>query len=175
MKKLREVEDAKALLSEGIEWSIWRWLLEKRRVRQVADTGTAALDDLEKQVKAAWNDDLKKAYAELEAEVELDGNAKSKRRYEKAKQDAEGVDPAIKAAAKRVKEADDIAYKARWDSEDTFDEAERRLSASLAREGARKGIEAYDLRETAIRKAEVAARQAKAEDSASNAVKPSAD
>jgi hypothetical protein len=44
------------------------------------------------------------------------------------------------------------------DAEDTFDVAEKKLSASLAREGARKAIESWDLREAAIRKAEAAKR-----------------
>ena len=58
----------------------------------------------------------------------------------------------------RVKEADDEAETARLDAEDTFDVAEKKLSASLAREGARKAIESWDLREAAIRKAEAAKR-----------------
>ena len=54
--------------------------------------------------------------------------------------------------------ADKLAYNARMDAEDIFDEAERKLSASLARQGAFKAIEAYDLREKSIRRAEAAAR-----------------
>ncbi|HYL11830.1 MAG TPA: hypothetical protein VEV41_02280, partial [Terriglobales bacterium] len=61
--------------------------------------------------------------------------------------------------AKRVKEADDKAEHCRLDAEDTFDEAERRFSADMAREGARKALKTYDLREAAIRKAEAAARR----------------
>ena len=64
----------------------------------------------------------------------------------------------LKAAAKRVKEADEEAEAARLDAEDTFDVAERKLSAGLAREGARKALQSWDLRESAIRKAEAAKR-----------------
>ena len=43
-------------------------------------------------------------------------------------------------------------------AEQMFDEAEKRLSASMAREASQVAIDAYDLREKAIRKAEAAAR-----------------
>lgn len=158
MQKLIEVEEAKTLLNGAKEWSIWHWLMEKKRVRTVADRGTAALDEAEKKVKAGWGDDLRKAYREVDAQAAADGNSRARHQFEKAKEDARLVDAAIKAAAKRVKEADVIAYDARMDAEATFDEAEKRLSASMAREGAGKAILAYDLREKAIRRAEAANR-----------------
>ncbi len=158
MHKLIEVEQAKTLMSEASEWSIWKWLTEKRRVRQVADRGTEALNLAEKKVKAGWHEDLHKAYRELEAQASLEQDLKARHRYEKARDEASQVDPKIKSAAKRVKDADDVAEQARIDAEATFDEAERRLSAGMAREGALLAIEAYDLHETAIRKAEIAAR-----------------
>ena len=37
MHKLPAVEDARAVMTEGINWSAWRWLIEKRRVREIAD------------------------------------------------------------------------------------------------------------------------------------------
>jgi hypothetical protein len=45
------------------------------------------------------------------------------------------------------------------DAEATFDEAEHRMSTHLAREGAQKAIDSWDLREKAIRKAEALARR----------------
>jgi len=159
MQKIILVEEAKALLNEGKSWGVWRWLTEKRRVREAADRGTAALDDLEEKVKSTWSDDLKKAYSELVAEAALEeGSAAAKRKYQKARKEAENVDPKVKLAAARVKEADDEAYRARINAEEMFDEAERRLSASMAREASQAAIDAYDLREKAIRKAEAAAR-----------------
>jgi len=137
MRRLVEVEEARALLTEAIEWSVWRWMTEKSRVRAIADRGTARLDAVDNEVKAAWTAALTKAYRDDEARH---------------------IDPKLKAAAKRVREAEEEAYRARMDAEQTFDEAELRLSASLAREGARKAILAYDLREKAIRKAEAANR-----------------
>ena len=56
--------------------------------------------------------------------------------------------------AKKLKESDDEAYRARMDAEETFDKAEKQLSTALAREGCRKAILSWDLHEKAIRKAE---------------------
>jgi hypothetical protein len=58
-----------------------------------------------------------------------------------------------------VKNADDEAEAARLDAEDTFDEAERKLSTGMAKEGARKAIESWELKEKAIRKAETLGRR----------------
>jgi hypothetical protein len=140
MQKLIAVEEAKALMNEAQDWSVWHWLLEKRRVRATADKATEALGELEKKVKAAWGDDLRRAYRELEA----------KRPREKA----DSVDPRIKLAVQRVKDLDDEAYQARMNAEETFDQAEKQLSTEMAREGAQKAIESWELREKAIRKAE---------------------
>ena len=142
MKKLPEVEEAKALLNVAKDWSIWRWLTEKRRVRGIADRGTAALDRADEALKASWPDNLRVAYNALVS----------------GRKPRTAVSEPVRAAAARVKEADDEAYAARMDAENTFEEAERHLSAGLAREGARKAIEAYDLRERALRKSEAAIR-----------------
>jgi hypothetical protein len=158
MQKLVAVEEAKTLMNIAKEWSIWRWLMEKRRVRATADAGTAALNEAEKKVKAGWNDELRKAYREVEAEMAASANPRLKHQLEKAREAAKDIDPKIKAAAQRVKEADDLTYESRMEAERTFDEAERRLSASMAREGASKAIEAYDVHEKAIRRAEAAAK-----------------
>ncbi len=47
MRKLPAVEEARAIMTEGTEWGVWRWLLEKKRVREIADKARAALDDFE--------------------------------------------------------------------------------------------------------------------------------
>jgi hypothetical protein len=159
MHKLSDVEDAKALMTEAMEWSVWRWLLEKGRVRAAADRANAALAGLEKEVKAVWNDDLKKAYREIEAHAAFDSNPRAKRQLEKAREEAKDVDPEIKRSVKRVWDADDHAETVRLGAEATFDEAERRLSASMAREGAQQAMEAWGLREKAIRKAESLAKK----------------
>lgn len=159
MHKLIEVEEARVLMAEGKEWGVWRWLWEKSRARATSDRAVDALAAEEKRVKSSWSDDMKKAYRELEALASLNGNAKGKRQYEKAKEEAKNIDQEIKRAVQRVKEADDEAERARLDAEDTFDEAERRLSSDMAREGAQKAMDSWDLREKAIRKAEAAGRK----------------
>jgi hypothetical protein len=169
MHKLNEVEEATALMNQAKEWSVWHWLFEKRRVRAAADRAVDALSAAEKEVKASWSDDLKKAYRELEAQAARDKDHRAKPRYEKAKEEAKNVDPQIKLAVQKVKEADDEAEEARLDAEDTFAEAERLLSASLARQGAEKAVYSWELRMKAIRKAEAVARKATPAPTASDA------
>ena len=86
-------------------------------------------------------------------------HARTRQRYEKAKEEAKDIDPELKAAVQRVQQADDEAENARLNAEATFDEAEKRLSASMARDGAQKAIDSYELHEKAIRKAEAVARR----------------
>jgi hypothetical protein len=147
MRKLNSVEEAKALLNEGKDWGVWRWLTEKKRVRAAADAAWADLEEVEKEIKSSWGDDLRKAYRELQVA--------SKKTVEEAK----GVDAELKAFAARLKHEDDEAFQARMTAEETFDEAERRMSAALARQGSEQAIAAYDLREKFIRKAEAAKRR----------------
>lgn len=157
MRKLPAVEDARAIMTEGTQWGVWRWLLEKKRVREMADIARGALDQFEMKVKATWSDDLKIAYNQL---VSQDGDVKQARQKAKLgkKEAAPRMDSHIMTVVKRVKEADDDAYNAHEDAEDLFAEAEKRMSTSGAREAARKALEAYDLHEAAIRKAEALAR-----------------
>ncbi|MFN7996152.1 MAG: hypothetical protein U0Q18_21255 [Bryobacteraceae bacterium] len=160
MKKLPAVEEAKELLGAAAEaWGVWKWLTEKRSVRQAADKAWEALDECEAKVRASWSDDLQKAYQELMAESMKDGDASSKRQLTKARAAAREVDPKVKALAKRLKEADDEAYALRMKAEDTFAEAEKRMSTSMAKEGSRQAIEAWEMREKLVRKFEAAARE----------------
>jgi hypothetical protein len=159
MRKLVQVEDAKSLLEVAKNWGVWKWLMEKSTVRRTADTAWEAFDELETEVKSAWSDDLRHAYSELAAEAELaDGGAPAKRKYSKARKESADVDPKIKAVARKLKEADDEAYNLRMQAEQMFDEAEKRLSTSMAREASQVAIDAYNLREKAVRRAETAGR-----------------
>jgi hypothetical protein len=160
MKKLDAVEEARALMREGLEWSAWRWLTEKGRLREAADRATESLEAANKKVKNSWNDDLKKAYADSLAEPALARDPKAAKQYEKSKREAQDVDAKVKQAAKRVREADEEAIQSTTDAEGMFAEAERLLSASMAREAAQKALDSVDLRERAIREAEAAATQA---------------
>ena len=74
MRKLPAVEDARAIMTEGMEWGVWKWLMEKKRVRAIADEARAALDEFEMKVKATWSDELKIAYNQL---VSQDGDAET--------------------------------------------------------------------------------------------------
>ena len=141
MERIPQVEAAKALMNEAVSWSVMKWLREKKRVRKTADQANAALDQLSQAVKDRWPDDIRAAYEGLVAQ-------------RSNKTPPPVIDPQSRLSAKKVKEADDAAYLARMDAEDTFDEAERQLSTRLAREGCRKAIQSWDLHEKAIRKAE---------------------
>lgn len=138
MRKLPEVEEAKALMTEAVDWSVMKWLREKKRVRKAADRANDALDELSRQTKLLWPGELRAAYGALEQ------NAKP----------ANQPDAEIANAVKQVKRADDESFHAHMDAENTFDEAERQLSTSMAREGCRKAIYSWELHEKAIRMAE---------------------
>jgi len=152
MDKLPEVETAKALMTEAVTWSVMRWLREKKRVRKTADQANAALDQLTQATQGLWPDRVRTAYAGL---VQQNGGAAAAPGQQKP---LPVIDPDATLIAKKVKETDDEAYRARMDAEATFDEAERQLSTSLAREGCRKAIQSWELHEKAIRKAETVIR-----------------
>ncbi len=144
MKRIPPVEYAKELMTEAHDWSLWRWLLDKGRVRRAADDANAALLAAEQKVISEWNEPMRRAYAELSAQ-----ESGGKKRQS-------SVDPEVMAAVLRIKEALDEAERVRLNAEDTFDEADRRLSTDLAREGTAIAIQAWTMREKAIRKAEAA-------------------
>ena len=146
MEKISEVEAAKTLMNEAVSWSVMKWLREKKRVRKTADQANTALDQLNQAVKDRWPDSARVAYASLVTQGS--GNATI------PSQPTPVIDPQSRLSAKKVKEADDAAYRARTDAEETFDEAERQLSTALAREGCRKAIQSWELHEKAIRRAE---------------------
>lgn len=159
MKKIPAVEDARAVMTQGVEWGVWKWLTEKKRVRAIADEARTALDDLEMKVKLTWSDEYKLAYNQLVSEEGDPREARRKSRSKAVKSAAiDKIDPKVLAAVTKIKEADDDAYNAHEDAEDIFAEAERKMSTSMARDGARKALEAYDLHEAAIRKAEALAK-----------------
>jgi hypothetical protein len=125
-------------MREAADWSVWSWLTQKGKLRSMADAAWEALEDAERKVKDRWTDDLKKAY-----------RAKN----------SNHLDPELLAAVQRVKEADDEWQSARIKAEATFDEADRRMSTTMACEGAQQAIEAWELTEKAIRRAEALARR----------------
>jgi hypothetical protein len=144
MKPLKEVEAAKALFTEAIDWSVMKWLGEKKRVRKAADMANDALDKLSVETRESWPEHLRTAYEELSAKP---GHREHKGNGTTIAQDA-------KQFASQVHEADLAAHHTRMEAEDIFDRAERRLSTSMAREGCKKAIEGWILHEKAIRMAE---------------------
>jgi hypothetical protein len=157
MRKLVAVENARAIMADGMEWGVWKWLMEKKRVRAIADEARAALDELEMKVKETWSNDYKIAYNQLVTEDDTPKRGR-KQANDKKKEDSRNADPKVLEAVKRVKDADDEAYNAHEDAEGAFAEAERKMSTSMAREAARMALVAYDRHEAAIRKAEAHAR-----------------
>ncbi|HET9409586.1 MAG TPA: hypothetical protein VFO39_20260 [Candidatus Sulfotelmatobacter sp.] len=149
MRKLPEVEEAKCLMNEAMDWSVFKWLFEKRRVRETADMANAALDRLSQTTKSRWSSDLKSAYKQIGSKK----HAGTRRQDGEA--EFEGISE-IEVLVRKVKAADDAAHRARMKAEDTFDEAERLLNTELAREGCRQAIESWELHEKAIRAAESA-------------------
>jgi hypothetical protein len=138
VQKLPEVEEAKALMIEATEWSVMKWLREKKRVRKTADRANDALDQLSEQTKLLWPEELRAAYAALAQNTGRENPP----------------DEEILKAVKPVKRADEESLRAHLEAESTFDEAERQLSTRMAREGCRKAIYSWELHEKAIRLAE---------------------
>ena len=158
MRKLTEVRQARELMTEALDWSVFKWMFEKPRVRETADLANEALDRLERTVKRNWSDQLKSAYGELTAR-----SARAVRRNQKEQQSPQSADAEIRLLAEKIKELDDAARLARIDAEQTFDEAEKYLNITLAREGCQKAIYSWELHEKAIRKAECATETVKSE------------
>jgi hypothetical protein len=135
-------------MNEAMRWSVMRWLREKKRVRKTADQANAALDRLSEELLQRWPDSIKSAYHALgsnNAGLKSNGHPGQKT---SAKEFRELV------IARQLKDADDEAFCARMAAEKTFDNAEKRLSTSLAREGCQKAILSWELHERAIRESE---------------------
>ena len=138
MTTLPEVEHAQALMTEAMTWSVMKWLKDKKRVRKTADRANEALDQMSKETKLLWPENLRAAY---DASAHKTGGGKQ-------------TQPEVSNEVKQVKKADDEAFQAHIEAENTFDEAERQLSTSMARDGCRKAIYSWELHEKAIRLAE---------------------
>lgn len=149
MEKIPSVEAAKAVMTEAVTWSVMKWLREKKAVRKIADQANAALDRLNGEVKDRWPADVRAAY-------ENSPNRSADSVHPPTCNDSPPFNPVTPAflAARRVRAADQQAYRARMDAEETFDIAEKQLSTALAREGCRKAIHSWELHEKAIRMAE---------------------
>ena len=146
MKKLAEVQAAKNLMKEAMEWSTLKWVWEKQRVRETAHAADAALDRLNRSTKAKWSEDCRRMYKKLPGKKQGDAEA--------ALTEGETSVTQMEVLVEEVLKADHAAKHAKQVAEETFDEAEKRLSVDLAREGCKKAIHSWELHEKAIRKAE---------------------
>ncbi len=90
-------------------------------MRQIADRANDLLDRRLEETHALWDKELLAAYRDSGAGL-----------------------------ARKLRQADEQARRARMDAETTFDEAEKQLSTALAREGCRKAIRSWELYEKAI-------------------------
>ena len=144
MQKLTAVEEAKTLFEEAKDWGVWRWLTEKRRARETADAAWEALDACEKKVVAGWPEDVRRAWRASNGS---------------GRKVSPDVEAELLAAAQKLREFDEECNKAHMDAEAQFDEADRRMSASMAREGSQMAIDAWKMRESFIRKMEALGRR----------------
>lgn len=149
MKTLSEVEAAKQLMTEAMRWSVMKWLGQKKHVRHAADRANAALDRLSDEIRQQWPENLRVAYQALSA-----SNPREKSNGSIRQPEISSEPRSTALLAKRLKDADDEVYRARMAAEQTFDEAEKKLSTMLAKEGCLKAIESWQLHEQAIRLAE---------------------
>src|SRR5579863_5937168 len=98
MHKLAPVEDAKTLFHQAKDWSVWRWLMEKKTVRRTADAAWEALEACEEKVRAGWSADWQAVYRDLSE----NGKTRSRR-----------LDPQVKEALAMLHETDLEARQAR--------------------------------------------------------------
>lgn len=142
MNRLSEVEKAITLMREAMQWTVMKWLLEKNRVRKAADRANAALDHQILVAKQRWPQNVTLAYKSLASSRPA------------CQPDRSPTDQRLFTLIKKFRQAEEDAYAARASAESTFDDAEKLLSTRLAREGCTKAIEAWNLLEKAIHKAE---------------------
>ena len=136
MNSLKEVEQARVIMKEADNWSVLRWLSEKKKVRRAADAANAALQAQHEQLKAAWPADLLQAYDAIAM-----------------KKNADGLSEQMLRLAKQLYQADTKANAAHEQAEATFAEAEKKLSTMLARQGCVEALRSWDLLEKANEKA----------------------
>jgi hypothetical protein len=132
-----------------MDWSVFTWLLRKSEVRATADRANAALDRLKRAAKSHWCSELRLAYKEKEPKGGPYGSAASTLNV---------IAPESRILIRRLQDGEDAARMARKDAEETFDEAEKRLSTDLAREGCLKAMRQWELDLNVIRHVEAISR-----------------
>ncbi len=138
MANLPEVQEARAVMTEAKDWSVMKWLSEKKRVRKVADAANARLDAIEKEIRAKWDPRVEKAYASLRSSASPDAEAD------------------VLRLARSIRHNHDEALSLRMEAEAIFDKAEKRLSIAMAREGCQLALRGWDAHLEAISDSEKA-------------------
>ena len=107
---------------------MWTWASEtnKHRVRSGIESATEALAREVEKTKRSWSNALQKAYADAETDL------KNKR------------------SVRELRDAEDEMNRATAQSKAMFAEAERRLDAGQARQGAAEALRAIELHETVL-------------------------
>lgn len=159
MRKLQEVQEAKELMNKAMEWSAFKWLFEKSRVRETADRANAVLERLERSVKSHWSEEMKAVYKHASAK-----HSHAERLESGEAQPNGSIDSEMMLLIGKLKATDEAARRARNDAETIFDEAEKKMSTTLAREGCKKAIHSWELHEKAIRQAEAVGKTGKTEE-----------
>lgn len=136
---LRAVVEAKRLLEETQQWWPWTWAsdLNKIKLRSAIETATNALEREVQKAKHSWSREMQTAYRELRV-------APSQRAL------ASIIDPIIKRAARKLKTAEDELNQATLKAHNIFDEAEKELNPSKARDGALQTAKAIEQHETVL-------------------------
>jgi hypothetical protein len=147
MKTLPEVDKAKELMNAAVDWSAFKWLMEKSLLRQTADSASAALDNLDRSVKARWSDDARATYNELVATT-------ANERQQHPTTASSRPNSQLLLLIEKVVQADQLAREARIRAQKTFDDAEKQVNISLAKDGCKQAIHFWELHENAIRAAE---------------------
>jgi len=107
---------------------MWTWASEtnKDRVRSGIESATEALAREVEKTKRSWSKALQKAYAGEEADLK------------------------IKRSVRKLRDTEDEMNRATAQSKAMFGEAERRLDAGQARQGAAEALRAIQLHETVL-------------------------
>jgi len=148
MPTIPEVDKAKELMNEAIDWSAFKWLMEKTRLRQAGDAANSALDQLNQSVRSRWNGDAKALYTKLSSMPLAD------RQGQIAAASASANNSELLLLIQKVVEADDAAHTAAMQAQEAFNQAEKQMSIGLAKDGCRKAIYSWELHEQAIGSAE---------------------
>jgi hypothetical protein len=122
---LHAVIEAKRLLDETQQWWPWSWAsdLNKIKLRSAIETATRALELEVEKAKNSWSREMQRAYRELTIP-------------ESRRVSTRNINPEVKRTARKLKDAEDELNQATLQAQKTFDEAERELNPSKAREGA---------------------------------------